>query len=131
MAKKIIKRPVIKHRRLIYSPDILKKIKELIGIGYPQTMICEVIGVKPSALSQAKKRNNKLREVFTRGRADFIQHHLTNIETHAIKDWRASKYQLEIHDPEHFSERRKLELTGKDGQPVGVVVVKNYGGKKK
>ena len=117
-------------RRIIYTTEILAKIEELCSIGYPQNKICEVIGVSESALSQAKKTNSKLSEAFTRAQREFIRHHLVNIEKHSRKDWRASKYQLEIHDPEHFSERRKLELSGEDGKPVAIQIVKNYGGKK-
>ena len=112
-----------------YVGEYLKKIEELISIGYPQNKICEAIGIRESALSNAKKRNKELSNAITRARIKFIEHHLRNIEEFSKKDWRASKYQLEIHDPEHFSEKKLLALTGEGGEPVKVIIVKSYSGK--
>ena len=114
-----------------YPPEVLAKIEELIGMGYPQVKIAEALGIKKAALTMAKQRNPEVRAVFVRARTKFIEHHLKNIGQFAHeKDWRASKYLLEIYDPESFSERRRLELAGKDGKALKFEIV-SYSQKQK
>jgi len=122
-----------------YTPGLLKKIEELASIGYPQVMIEEALGLPKNSITKQKynyrgedKRYSKFKafkDCLTRARAKYIQFHLKNIENHAKDDWRASKYKLEINSPEHFSERRRLELSGKEGGPVVIEVV-HYGKRK-
>ena len=114
-----------------YTPGLLKKIEELASIGYTQRRIAEVLGITESALSHSKRNYNKVFQVFTRASEKYIQHHLKNIQNQSTDDWRASKYLLTVRRPDEFSERQKLELSGADGNPVEIQIVKNYGGKRK
>jgi len=135
MGKKIVKRK--KKTRTVFTPEILEKIKEYASLGYPQRKIEEVLGLKQDSLSANKYANKKrgnldIVEAFTCAREAFIKKHLENIGDWAIeKDWRPSKYLLSITEPQHFSEKKRLEMTGEGGQPVEVQIVKHYGGEKK
>ena len=103
--------------KTVYTPDVLAKVEELATLGYTLREIERAIGLKEDSLtvlkSQSKAKDDlRVLNVFTCARENFLHMHQENIRNQSDKDWRASKYLLSVRDPEHFSERRQVELSG-------------------
>ena len=120
----------------VYTKEFLEKIEELAGLGYPYRRIEQSLGLPKDSLrvrkAEAKKSGDyTIYNTFTRAREAFVKKHLENIDNWAVeKDWRAAKWLLAITEPENFSEKKRLELGGKDGQPIQMKIV-HYGKKEK
>lgn len=127
--------------KTVYTPELLKKIEELATRGYPKVMIEKALGLPKDSISKQEynyrgedKRYCKfkeLKECLTRAREKYIQFHLQRGQEVGDKDWRFHEHRLAIIEPQHFSEKKRLEHSGEGGKPLEIQIVKHYATGKK
>ena len=112
------------------TPQLKKDVIELIRRYYFYHIVCAKVDISYGSLETYRKKDKIFADDIAQARVLHLSDTLDSANRTGHKDWRFHFHKLAVSDPEHFSEKRKLELSGEDGKPVAIQIVKNYGGKK-
>ena len=110
------------------TPQLKHDTIELIRRYYFYHIVVAKLGISYGSLETYRKKDKIFNDDIIRARDLYLSDVLGMADKTGFKDWRYHAHKLAISDPEHFSEKRKLELSGKDGQPIQVGII-HYGKK--
>ena len=105
---------------------LTKKLKELLIKLTTQYFYYSIVSVKAGISHDSFLRYRKDSKSFaydiTCARQLYLANTLDAANKTGIKDWRYHSHKLAISDPEHFSEKRKVELSTDEG--INIIIEK-------
>lgn len=113
---------------LAIEPEITKMICDGIAAGLTNKVAIDGIITEPTFYDYMNKGENDVKQGIDSEYAHFFKSvksaekgyrlsHLNNISAAAVSTWQASAWLLERRYPDEYG-RNRLEITGKDGEPV-------------
>lgn len=120
-------------RRTLLTPELQAIIIDTIRLGGSDKAAFQRAGISHGTFygwiqrgqgEDAEQPYMDFVEALTRAKGERIASLAGAIRKAAIEDWRAAAYLLAVHEPETFSEKRRMEHSGPDGGPM--VVIQHY-----
>lgn len=110
-----------------YTEEVRKILIGRLDEGQRFYVACTLAGVSTDTVNDWVKRGARGEEPFV-GLAQDISKAKATAEArlvqsvvraaHEDKDWRAGRFLLQVRKPKEYTERKRLELTGPDGEPI-------------
>ena len=106
-----------------YSPEIVKKICDLLKMGNYIHTACDCVGISKDTFYDWIKNKPDFSDAIKEAEAKLIARNVQLIATHALKNWQAAAWMLERKFPEEWGKIDRINVSGKL-DPLEVVVVK-------
>ena len=105
------------------TPQLAESFAKLMELGMPMSHACNLLRVSETSVQKWKTLFPEWQEAIDRGRALFVQEHLSGINEVAKKTWQARAWLLERCQPKYFSRAQEIAIGHTMSQALGAEVL--------
>ncbi len=106
-----------------YTPDVVKRITQAIGMGATHRLACLYAGISEDTFANWQKRYSDFSEAIKEAEGKAVVGWLAKIEQAANDGaWQAAAWKTERRYPQEYG-RHVQEIQGKDGEPININVI--------
>jgi len=105
------------------TPALAQSFASLMELGMPMSHACNLLRVSETSVQKWRTLFPEWQEAIDRGRALFVQEHLSGISEVAKKTWQARAWLLERCQPKYFSRAQEIAIGHSMSQVLGAEVL--------
>ena len=105
------------------TPQLAESFAKLMELGMPMSHACNLLRVSETSVQKWRTLFPEWQEAIDRGRALFVQEHLSGINEVAKKTWQARAWLLERCQPKYFSRAQEIAIGHTMSQALGAEVL--------